>query len=239
MKRTQTTKGLVMAAPQKSSLTTQEMENNGIKTSLSQNDIVDIIVEEKLNKIMVQLNSLQDDGKNNFKKFLDCIRPQIESFLKEIGHLSEENIKSVQLSCVQYNGCMDTLRFSGDDNICVNMSSVNVYKEGISKLQFSVGDNIQKEDAKTKIEIKSSSSTTWYQPITVTKKQLKPYLTFVEDYKVKLEEFMKTIPTDGRNGRINVVKITREIKNKINKKILKDQAPMIMGQIEKLLDITL
>lgn len=248
MKKTLSTKIAVLPAK----ITTSDLEQAGIHTSLNQGDVVEILATEAFNQIMEQVKVLREKGEllsGKFKNIL--VGKEVENFIKELAKLGitvEESsiqrtwLKPNNCSCHYYHVLASQENNKEDSyniftqNIC---SYVPISKTGL-KMILRFTEIVNVESVKGGVEILTSTTNTYEKEVVIKYSEISAILKEAKDYEKEIVIFLEAIPKNQSGTRtISLSKIMKDVRVKVNKNIIKSQAPNIQAQLEQLFNIQL
>lgn len=237
-------------------LTTQQLEQSGIRTNLNQNDIVEIISTEAYDRIMASLESIPkfnacfiDHSKLDaqFIKKVKASKHYQESMditSSEIEHYTKDATKDLSITYKSID-----IEESNNDKIrlIVKSHTSKILISGSVKLMFSRytgGINESQGD----FEVVGGSSRVEFRQIFPYKssKTEEQILAEVEEHNQEVMDFYNNIPVSERinsNGvaykLISYDTIAKQARVHVNKNIIKNQAPEVTQQLNNLFGITL
>ena len=237
-------------------LTTQQLEQSGIKTNLNQNDIVEIISTEAYDKIMSSLESIPKFNNHStdyskldaqFIKKVKASKHYEESMditPSDIGHFTKDVDKELSITYKSID-----IEESNNDKIrlIVKSHTSRILISGSVKLMFSIhrdGFNESQGD----FEVIGGNSRIEFRQIFLYKsaKTEEQILAEVEEHNQKVIDFYNNIPVSEKinsNGvaykLISYDTIAKQARVHVNKNIIKNQAPEVTQQLTNLFGITL
>lgn len=229
-------------------LTTQSMEDAGIKTQINQNDIIDIVVSDQVEKIKAQGEELTQAGERIYEKYKSVLNGHKEKFLKELqaagiapGDATVEDISGTSSGYNSIN--LSRISFTEDTYskvegmMKVQLQSGRALPPGAFELTLSYNLTEKKEEASPikGVMFSHRADTSWTKKVKIPEKTMAPIHEELKKANKDCQDFYALFP----DGRFNPNKIAREAKNKINKRILKNQAPAIAEQLNSLFELTL
>jgi hypothetical protein len=238
-------------------LTAAQLEQSGIKSSINQNDIVEIISTEAYDRIMQSIESVpkfdlddyQDYSKIDaqFMKKIKASKHYNESLGVEnntIYHSFRDNVDKIQLDVKDIHieeGNNDKIKISLRNNIKILALSGN--------LRLTISGTIQDiSEVNGEFNVHVASRTIQFIDMysykaSKTKEQI---LSDVEIHNQKVMDFYNSIPvSEKRNSYGDVSKvisydaIAKQARVHVNKNIIKNQAPEVVEQLNKLFNINL
>ena len=230
-------------------LTLKSLEDSGIKTQISQSDLIDIVVQDRQEKIQIQVNSINEIGIKLQKRFTDFLDIQKSNFLKELQKI-DPNIIMANITIRysnQYNSLpISKISFKEDsyaktDNIYVlnkePYGSLPTDKDTpILILTCSVTGRTEGDVAGLKgVTYVSNSSKVYTKEIKVPTRSMAAFYKERKELEEICDNFLATFPS----LRINLNKLARDTKVRMNKAILKNQSPALQDQMKKLFAIDL
>jgi len=231
------------------SLTLKSLEDSGIKTQISQSDLIDIVVQDRHEKIQIEVNSINEISIKLQKRFTDFLEIQKSNFLKELQKVDPSvMMANITLKYAnQYNGLpISKISFKEDsyaktDNIYElkreNLWTLPGDKEPpVLILQCSISGGTEGDVAGLKgITYVSRSSKIYTKEIKVPAKAMASFYRDRIEFEKICDDFLATFP----NPRINLNKLARDTKVRMNKAILKNQSPALQEQMKRLFAIDL
>jgi hypothetical protein len=238
-------------------LTAAQLEQSGIKSSINQNDIVEIISTEAYDRIMQSIESVpkfdldvyQDYSKIDaqFMKKIKASKHYNESLGVEnntIYHSFRDNVDKIQLDVKDIHieeGTNDKIKISLRNNIKILALSGN--------LRLTISGTIQDiSEVNGEFNVHVASRTIQFIDMysykaSKTKEQI---LSNVEIHNQKVMDFYNSIPvSEKRNSYGDLSKIisydaiAKQARVHVNKNIIKNQAPEVVEQLNKLFNINL
>ena len=237
-------------------LTTQQLEQSGIKTNLNQNDIVEIISTEAYDKIMGSLESIPKfhnystdyskldaqfikkvKASKHYQESMDITPSDINHFTKDVDKELSITYKSIDIE--ESNN--DKIRLIVKSHTSKILISGNVklifarYTGGINESQgdFEVNGGSSRIEFRQNFPYKSSK----------TEEQI---LAEVEEHNQKVIDFYNNIPVSEKINSDGVAyklisydTIAKQARVHVNKNIIKNQAPEVTQQLNNLFGITL
>lgn len=239
-------------------LTTQQLEQSGVKTNLNQNDIVEIISTEAYDKIMSSLESIPKFNNHStdyskldaqFIKKVKASKHYEESMNitpSDIKHHHEEDDTTKEL-LITYKRI--DIEESNNDKIrlILKSSTSSIFISGNVKLDFTkYSKNINESQGDFEVfkgNARTAFSQTFPYKSAKTEEQI---LAEVEEHNQKLIDFYNNIPVSEKiNGNgvayklISYDTIAKQARVHVNKNIIKNQAPEVTQQLNNLFGITL
>jgi len=238
-------------------LTAAQLEQSGIKSSIKQNDIVEIISTEAYDRIMQSIESVpkcdldvyQDYSKIDaqFMKKIKASKHYNESLGVEnntIYHSFRNNVDKIELNVKDIHveeGTNDKIKISLRNNIKILALSGN--------LRLTISGTIQDiSEVNGEFNVNVSSRAiqfidTYSYKASKTKEQI---LSDIEKHNQKVMDFYNSIPvSEKRNAYGDLSKvisydaIAKQARVHVNKNIIKNQAPEVVEQLNKLFNINL
>jgi len=223
-------------------LTSQNLEEAGIKTALNQNDLIDIIVADKVEKVLGRAKFLEERLEEIYKRYLAPILAQKEKFLKE---LIDAAIVPADFTAHQISW-----GFQEHPKIAYTIPYVKITENPHSKVEGMLSVNnasrytiaIDPFSAKLYVTVKKKEDvpsgikgvtldqtvTSIYEKVfSVTAKALEPIKVALAEHETEVNEFRSLFP----DGSFNPNKIARESRTRMNRNILKNQAPSIVEEL--------
>lgn len=237
-------------------LTTQQLEQSGIKTNLNQNDIVEIISTEAYDKIMGSLESIPKFHNHStdyskldaqFIKKVKASKHYEESMditPSDISHFTKDVIKDLLITYKSID-----IEESNNDKIrlIVKLHTSRILISGSVRLMFAKytgGINESQGD----FEVNGGNSRIEFKQIFPYKsvKTEEQILAEVEKHNQEVMDFYNNIPVSEKinsNGLayklISYDTIAKQARVHVNKNIIKNQAPEVTQQLNNLFGITL
>ena len=238
-------------------LTAAQLEQSGIKSSINQNDIVEIISTEAYDRIMQSIQSVPNFDLYDYQDY-SKVDAQFMKKIKASKHYNES--LGVENNCI-YHSFMES-----GDKIQLDVKDIHVEEGTNDKIKISIQhrtktlylsgrlrltisgkmDNISEVNDKFRVDISSNAvnfSDYYSYKITKTKEQI---LSDVEKHNQKVMDFYNSIPvSEKRNSYGDVSKvisydaIAKQARVHVNKNIIKNQAPEVVEQLNKLFNINL
>ena len=228
-------------------LTVKSLEDSGIKTSINQSDLIDIVVQDKHDRIQREVERIDTVARATAKKFSDYLDGVKNTFLEEVQKV-DPSITLEQISMNQKNRYSSTpingVFFSEDQHARVD----NIYQIGktnrgnlptetepaLYSLECNVTISKETEVAKG-IKATSVTKVHYIKEVKLPAKTMASFYSHAKALNIECDAFIATFPST----RINMNKVTKDIKTKMNKAILKNQAPALQEQMKKVFDIDL
>ena len=251
MKKTKTTTQDV------ATLTAAQLEQSGIKSSINQNDIVEIISTEAYDRIMQSIQSVPKFDLYDYQDYseVDAL------FMRRIKASLHYNVSlGVENNCI-YHSFMDS-----GDKIQLDVKDIHVEEGTNDKIKISLQhktktsflsgrlrltisgkiDDVSEVNDNFRVDINNRTVqfVDYYSyKSTKTKEQI---LSDVEKHNQKVMDFYNSIPvSEKRNSYGDVSKvisydaIAKQARVHVNKNIIKNQAPEVVEQLNKLFNINL
>lgn len=238
-------------------LTAAQLEQSGIKSSINQNDIVEIISTEAYDRIMqsiesapkFDLDAYQDYSKIDaqFMKKIKASKHYNESLGVEnntIYHSFRDNDDKIQLDVKDIHieeGTNDKIKISLRNSIKTLALSGN--------LRLTISGTIQDiSEVNGEFNINVNSRTIQFVDCYSYKasKSKEQIISDIEIHNQKVMDFYNSIPvSEKRNAYGDVSKvisydaIAKQARVHVNKNIIKNQAPEVVEQLNKLFNINL
>ena len=238
-------------------LTAAQLEQSGIKSSINQNDIVEIISTEAYDRIMQSIESVpkfdldvyQDYSKIDaqFMKKIKASKHYNESLGVEnntIYHSFRDNVDKIELDVKDIyveEGTNDKIKIS------VRNSSKTLILSG--NLRLTISGTIQDiSEVNGEFSVYVASRTIQFIDIYSykTSKTKEQILSNIEIHNQKVMDFYNSIPvSEKRNAYGDLSKvisydaIAKQARVHVNKNIIKNQAPEVVEQLNKLFNINL
>lgn len=237
-------------------LTTQQLEQSGIRTNLNQNDIVEIISTEAYDRIMASLESIPKFNNNHFKDY-SKLDAQFIKKVKASKHY-EESMDITPSDINHHEDCTTKqllitykridIEESNNDKIrlILKSSTYSIFISGNLKLDFTrYSETINESQGDFEVFRGCSRivfSQTFPYKSAKTEEQI---LAEVEKYNQEIMDFYNNIPVSEKinNGvaykLISYDTIAKQARVHVNKNIIKNQAPEVTQQLNNLFGITL
>jgi hypothetical protein len=224
-------------------LTSQVMEDSGIKMSLNQNDLIDIIVSDQVEKVIQRVNSLTAQGDAILGKYRSHIDAQKEKFLKElvaaglvspdvsIDRVSAGSKTNVGTWSISYPSIGENNNSRVEGMMYVGCSTKGSIPGSPCTMVLLLTEN-KEEEVPTGVKGVSMTQKTnliYRKEFNLTDKILTPIIQRIKEHDEEVSQFRSLFP----NGAFNPNKIAKESRIKLNKKILKNQAPGIAEELSK------
>lgn len=205
------------------SLTKESIANEGIDIKLTQSDVIDALVEEQINSIVSQVETLRlstkalaESVKKEFQVCMDAAvtKAPVSKTLTIVekdytrGHRDKDN--QIVLTDIS------DLEVRGGSTIYRKTNTCYVVLQGEAKL------SIKYEGVVDDINVTGRFETMF--PFKYSKKLVKA----IEEHNKRVDEFMAIMPEKG----INEKEIARKIKNQFTKEILKTSSPEFRKKIQ-------
>ena len=251
MKKTKTTTQDV------ATLTAAQLEQSGIKSSINQNDIVEIISTEAYDRIMQSIQSVPKFDLYDYQDYseVDAL------FMRRIKASLHYNVSlGVEDNCI-YHSFVDS-----GDKIQLDVKDIHVEEGTNDKIKISLQhktktsflsgrlrltisgkiDDVSEVNDNFRVDINNRTVqfVDYYSyKSTKTKEQI---LSDVEKHNQKVMDFYNSIPvSEKRNSYGDLSKvisydaIAKQARVHVNKNIIKNQAPEVVEQLNKLFNINL
>lgn len=236
-----------MATKPSTDLTVKSLEDSGIRTTINQGDLIDIVVQDRQDRIQSEVDRIDLLAKNLSTKFSNYLEGLRATFLSELQKIdSSITIEQITLSTKnRYNSMtINGVSFKEDVNARVDniydLSRVSRGSLPSSKDEalYVLGCNVTttKETEPVKgIKVTTDVKMNYTKEVKIAAKTMAAYYKDLESINAEVDTFLNSFST----LRINMNKITKEIKTKLNKTILKNQSPELQAQMKKVFDIDL
>ena len=228
-------------------LTSTELNEIGINTQLSSNDLVEIIATDIYNNIMSNIESLNNKSKELHEKYQSIRKEKIDKFvelLKKKGFLTADSNYSTHVDRKDYvdqdyiqllkikleerksvdkaipGRYYDELAFFKSDAVCT--ISVNVKDYGTVN---SIKNGIKIEETRDIDTIFSTEMKFSAAPYASLKKEF-------EEHNKEVKEFYNKLPKT-----LSIDAFIREARTKLNRKIISGQSPEFKQKIQELFKI--
>lgn len=251
MKKTKTTTQDV------ATLTAAQLEQSGIKSSINQNDIVEIISTEAYDRIMQSIQSVPKFDLYDYQDY-SKVDAQFMKKIKASKHYNES--LGVENNCIYHS-----FQESGD-KIQLDVKNIHVEEGTNDKIKISLQhktktsflsgrlrltisgkiDDVSEVNDNFRVDINNRTvqfADYYSYKSTKTKEQI---LSDVEKHNQKVMDFYNSIPvSEKRNSYGDVSKvisydaIAKQARVHVNKNIIKNQAPEVVEQLNKLFNINL
>lgn len=240
-------------------LTTQQLEQSGIRTNLNQNDIVEIISTEAYDRIMASLESIPKFNNNHFKDY-SKLDAQFIKKVKASKHYEESmDITPSDINHHQYEDNTTKkllitykridIEESNNDKIklILKSSTYSIFISGNLKLDFTRYSENNNESQGDFEVFRGCSRIVFSQTFPYkSAKTEDQILAEVEEHNQKVMDFYNNIPVSEKidsNGivykLISYDTIAKQARVHVNKNIIKNQAPEVTQQLNNLFGITL
>jgi hypothetical protein len=243
-------------------LTTKEMQETGITATLNQNDVVEVVANELFQRKVEKLDLLMARGKE-LEEFMETTRKGyaqeiIDKVMKIIPNPDAIQERTEQFSICKkgssdsYSSSNDRMRIQImtpyiDDNRKQNrvqrkFRDVSYYKTANLEYEISVHVVIggkSKDTAKGGLKISETMMTemTFTQRFKYPSNLYKKLFEEIEAYNDEVLEFMRT--ELGKDGILDAEALTKQVRLKVNKKLISQQSPVVVDHIKKMFDIDL
>lgn len=237
-------------------LTTTQLEQSGIKTSLNQNDIVEIIAVEAYDRIIESLKNIP-----KFNLELNDLDKYKESFVKEVNKLKCHNNtftkENVTCHYPRYNGVKENYTINSIEIEDSNSESTKVYLKTKSFTYYSEishefkitkkGKDFKSGDLSTILIEKDAEILCFSKRVdTKTKLSQLQIQTMINNHNQTVLDFYNNIPTLSKTNTcgelykvISFKSISTQARVSVNKNIIKNQAPEVTEQLNKLFGVNL
>jgi hypothetical protein len=252
MKKTTTTQDVA-------TLTAAQLEQSGIKSSINQNDIVEIISTEAYDRIMQSIQSIPQFDLYDYQDY-SKVDAQFMKKIKASKHYNES--LGVENNTI-YHSFTD---ISSNDKIQLDVKDIHVEEGTNDKIKISLQnktktlylsgnlrltisgkiDDVSEVNGQFRVDINSRTIqfVDYYSyKASKTKEQI---LSDVEIHNQKVMDFYNSIPvSEKRNSYGDLSKIisydaiAKQARVHVNKNIIKNQAPEVVEQLNKLFNINL
>jgi hypothetical protein len=238
-------------------LTAAQLEQSGIKSSINQNDIVEIISTESYDRIMQSIESVPKFDLDAYQDY-SKIDAQFMKKIKASKHYNES--LGVENNTI-YHSFTD-----GGDKIQLDVKDIHVEEGTNDKIKISLRNNIKTlyisgnlrliisgkidevSEVNGQFRVDINSRTIQFVDYYSYKasKSKEQILSDVEIHNQKVMDFYNSIPvSEKRNSYGDVSKvisydaIAKQARVHVNKNIIKNQAPEVVEQLNKLFNINL
>lgn len=238
-------------------LTAAQLEQSGIKSSINQNDIVEIISTEAYDRIMQSIQSIPKYDLSDYQDY-SKVDAQFMKKIKASKHYNESlGVENNTIYHSFTDGC-DKIQLDVKDihveegtndkiKISIQHKTKTSYFSGNLKLTISGKiDDVSEVNDKFRVDINSRTVqfVDYYSyKSTKSKEQI---LSDVEKHNQKVMDFYNSIPvSEKRNSYgdfskvISYDAIAKQARVHVNKNIIKNQAPEVVEQLNKLFNINL
>jgi hypothetical protein len=236
-------------------LTTAQLEQSGIKTSLNQNDIVEIIAVEAYDNIMQTIQSAP-----KFDVDLFNMNECKEAFAKEVNKLKGHNFiftsDNVSSTRSEYNGVNKLytiknifVQESNNESIKVYLESktCNYNSEMSCKLCIvKYADTIKSGDLSTVLVEQYSGRFEFAKTVNLKASiSQKQFETMLDNHNQAVSDLYNSIPVAEKKSTgdfyklVNFKSISTQARVSVNKNIIKNQAPEVTEQLNKLFGVNM
>jgi RecG-like helicase len=230
-------------------LTSKSLEEAGIKTQLTQGDVVDVIVDDLYDKIQDSLENLPKVP-NDKEYLVECLK---NKFLNEL--VSSKIITKDQATKYANRVNCFSFTYDSDDKKTITTQLINYYsntsnkesqrikmyastyayiKECSGKLELVVKDNSCIKSS-TGEEVSKEVHTHYSMDITITNTEsYKDFKKSVERVGEEHKAIYDSIPVRQTSDYkfLSYTSLSRAVKSKVNKNIIRNQAPDIADQLK-------
>ena len=227
---------------------------SGIQASLNQNDIVEIVVQKRYDQITSKIEELNRRSTelsnvliNRRKEVMNTLKEKVRKELKLNDNVSV-SVSSPYRSDKSENKLMINRIISedyrnGERYFVTNNTFLLPAKKSQPILEdFSISVHITtskktslgvvEEGINYRIDIEN-------QPI-LTAAEITAWKKEAEKLNKEIAEFWETLPKTKNNYvHLSTSKLSQEVRNQVNSKILKNQAPKLIAQIEQMFGVSL
>ena len=236
-------------------LTTAQLEQSGIKTSLNQNDIVEIIAVEAYDNIMQTIQSAPQFDVDLFN-MNECK----EAFAKEVNKLKGHNLtftsSDVSTNGSDYKGINKSYIYNRIQVEESNNESVRVYlKKSIytynSEASFKLKimkyvDSVTSGDLSTVLFEQCNGRLEFAKKVNLKASiSQKQFETMLDNHNQAVLDLYNSIPvaekttTSDPYKLVNFKSISTQARVSVNKNIIKNQAPEVTEQLNKLFGVNM
>lgn len=238
-------------------LTAAQLEQSGIKSSINQNDIVEIISTEAYDRIMQSIESVPKFDLDVYQDY-SKIDAQFMKKIKASKHYNESLGVENNTIYHSFNGIVDSIKLDVKDihveegtNDKIKISLRNSIKilALSGNLRLTISGTIQDiSEVNGEFNVHVNSRTiqfidTYSYKTSKSKEQI---LSDIEKHNQRVMDFYNNIPvSEKRNAYGDVSKvisydaIAKQARVHVNKNIIKNQAPEVVEQLNKLFNINL
>ncbi len=244
-----------------SNLTASDLQTAGVETKINQNDLVEIIASGIHENVLNELSRITEKKKELvcfYSKYqTDFVKLKTEEFIKTL--ISKKLLKKtdvIQTSQVFSGGKTITYLYDGNSGkkVGVNILTENTSGNNLYTYLHSINPSWYSDASSAtisvikKIEEKVSGVNMVTQQVFSKKVSIPTPTKLIEDVRKDMDQLHKdsmilweSIPSKivAHGKLISLEQFTKISKISINKEILKNQAPDMINQIEKLFNIKL
>ena len=223
-------------------LVQSDLNQEGIKTQLTQNDLIEVVVEERYKEIMKRFDSLAEERKNiiNAISFGQIENDHKDTFINKYKKLYNiDNVKSFSIwnSRTDKNESVPLCHINihridkKTDNIGLGTSNITIPTKN-SHLSFSLDLALceQKKDETITLNIRLNTN------IKIPKNH--PSLN-IKDRIIKYNEDATAFAKEVAGVNMNYESLTREIRTSFNKKLIVNGSPKLSEKIKEVFKIDL
>jgi hypothetical protein len=236
-------------------LTTAQLEQSGIKTSLNQNDIVEIIAVEAYDSIMQTIQSAPQFDVDLFN--MDECK---ESFVKEVNKIKGHNLiftsSDVSTTGSDYKGINKSyicnrihIEESSNESVRVYLKRSNYHYNSEASYKLRIMkylDSVTSGDLSTVLVEQSNGRFEFAKKVNLKASiSQKQFETMLENHNQAVLDLYNSIPvaektTNGDSYKlVNFKSISTQARVSVNKNIIKNQAPEVTEQLNKLFGINM
>jgi len=238
-------------------LTASQLEQSGIKSSINQNDIVEIISTEAYDRIMQSIESIPQYDIDDYQDY-SKIDAQFMKKIKASKHYNESLGVENNIIYHSFTDAGDKIQLGvkdihveegTNDKIKISLQNKNKILYLSGNLRLTISGKIQDiSEVNGQFRVDVNSRTIQFVDYYSYKasKSKEQILSDVEIHNQKVMDFYNSIPvSEKRNSYGDVSKvisydaIAKQARVHVNKNIIKNQAPEVVEQLNKLFNINL
>lgn len=233
-------------------LSTKDLQEVGINTQLSSNDLIEVVAHDIYEKYVDSVNGLKAQQKEIQEEYSNIFSIHTEQMKSEL--IKAKKITATEKVVTDWNTrdsergtfYMQTLRVSEESKgLIVKKSDNDCYYAQPKKdtlkieLKLTVNKESQKENIKVgNIEgyINIVTEKQFTKTVMAPTKDLKEFIKKAQSYNERVKSVIEFLP---KNGILSVERFTREARVKMNKKIISGQSPEFRQKMSHLFNIKL
>lgn len=228
-------------------VTSSSLTEAGIKTQLDQNDLIEIVVSESFKKFEEELESLNNQGIALTKKCEKIREDYRDRARKSFAKTIKKPLEKIEVACIDFPA-----RYPGYKSPVTHIKKERRGRSDYGAYELFIDDRYTPTRFKTmKLLVSFTESVTDHRGGGV---QAEKYLRLQKDFKfeevpkslweeleVEIEAHNKAVKkfVESHPGTISQTATEKQIRTKLNKNILKSQAPEIKRKIEQLFGLSL
>lgn len=233
-------------------LSTKDLQEVGINTQLSSNDLIEVVAHDIYEKYVDSVNGLKAQQKEIQEEYSNIFSIHTEQMKSEL--IKAKKITATEKVVTDWNTrdsergtfYMQNLRVSEESKgLIVKKSDNDCYyvqpkKDTLKiELKLTVNKESQKENIKVgNIEgyINIVTEKQFTKIVLAPTKDLKEFIKKAQSYNERVKSVIEFLP---KNGILSVERFTREARVKMNKKIISGQSPEFRQKMSQLFNIKL